>query len=138
MLSVDILVYHGFRNQSGAVKEGVEAHLHTGFPVQKGHFLPVVVDGDYHTKGVRPADFDMVTGEKMRNQVAQSDANYQPKILLRALSNHVRDMILDHFNPANDASMLSRHHHYPITYLRHILHEALETWIEWRVRTDHG
>src|ERR1700761_524892 len=59
-------------------------------------------------------------------------------MLLRALCNHVRNIILDCFGAADDTSVLSGYHQYPITYLGRILHEAPETWIEGRMRTDHG
>src|ERR1700761_4428129 len=68
----------------------------------------------------------------------QSDANDQSRMLLRALSNHLRNIILDCFGAADDASVFSGHHQYPITYLSRILHEAFETWVERRMRPNYG
>ena len=117
---------------------GGDAHLGVGFPVQKGYLLLIVIDGDHHTKGVRPAVLDIVTWDKIGNYVVQTDANDQPGMRHRAFSNHFRNTILDALGPADDASMLSRHHQYPITYLSRILSEAFETRVEGMVRSDHG
>ena len=66
MLSVEVLIY-GSRHQSGDAEEDGRTYLRTGLSVQKGYFLSLVIDGDYHTEGVRPAILDIVTGKKMRN-----------------------------------------------------------------------
>ncbi len=59
----------------------------------------------------------------------QRDANDQPRMLLRALSNHVHNIILDTFSVTDDAGVFSRHHQHPITYLSQILHKVFETCV---------
>jgi hypothetical protein len=52
----------------------------------------------------------MVTNEKMWHEVTQNDIDDQSWMLLFALSNNARDIIVNSFNVANDASLLSRYH----------------------------
>ena len=57
----------------------------------------------------------------------QSDADNQSWMLLRALSNHIPDPVVNSFNAANDPSIFTQHHQDPVAYLSWFLHKTFDT-----------
>ena len=60
------------------MKEGGMAHLRVSFLFQKGYFLCVVIRGDDHAKAIQMVHLDMVTCQKIGNQLMQTDAYDKP------------------------------------------------------------